>query len=297
MAIYRNVSTTFWTDSKVSDDFEANERYLYLYLFTNPHSNLCGCYEISLKQIAYETALPIKEVQTCINGLETDHNVIRYDHDTKEVVLLNWHKYNWTSSEKFRSSLKAEIDNIKSVSFKNYLLALFNGDELQIADTVSDFVDTVSEARNGENRAVDTLSKNTITVSVTDTVSVSETDADTVSDTDAESVKEIIDYFNESTGKSYTHNGKETVKHIKARLKEGFTVEDFKTVIYKKTKEWVGTDMEKYIRPQTLFGNKFESYLNQSGESIGGNKPNGANELNGFYSMMEDWASDEQAGV
>ena len=46
MAIYRNVSMSFWTDSKVADDFTAEDRYFYLYLFTNPHTNLCGCYEI-----------------------------------------------------------------------------------------------------------------------------------------------------------------------------------------------------------------------------------------------------------
>ena len=51
---------------------------------------------------------------------------------------------------------------------------------------------------------------------------------------------------------------------INARLKEGFTVEDFKTVIDKKVDEWKGTELEQYLRPDTLFGTKFESYLNQN---------------------------------
>ena len=46
-------------------------------------------------------------------------------------------------------------------------------------------------------------------------------------------------------------------------MNEKFTVDDFKTVIDKKSREWLGTDMEKYLRPETLFGTKFESYLNQ----------------------------------
>ena len=54
MAIYRTVSMSFWTDNKVTDDFTPEDRYFYLYLFTNPHTNLCGCYEISIKQIANE---------------------------------------------------------------------------------------------------------------------------------------------------------------------------------------------------------------------------------------------------
>lgn len=51
---------------------------------------------------------------------------------------------------------------------------------------------------------------------------------------------------------------------MNARLNEGYTVEDFYTVIDKKYDEWQGTEREKYLRPETLFGNKFESYLNQN---------------------------------
>lgn len=74
---------------------------------------------------------------------------------------------------------------------------------------------------------------------------------------------DIIDYLNSRAGTKYSYNGKEQVKTITARLKEKFTIDDFKTVIDKKVNEWQGTDMAKYIRPETLFGNKFESYLNQ----------------------------------
>ena len=57
---------------------------------------------------------------------------------------------------------------------------------------------------------------------------------------------------------------KNTQSFISARLKEGFTVEDFKKVIDVKAKSWVGTDFEKYLRPTTLFGTKFENYLNEA---------------------------------
>ena len=49
-----------------------------------------------------------------------------------------------------------------------------------------------------------------------------------------------------------------------ARIKEGFTLEDFKRVIDWKVSKWIGTDMEQYLRPETLFGTKFESYLNEA---------------------------------
>lgn len=73
--------------------------------------------------------------------------------------------------------------------------------------------------------------------------------------------REVIGYLNEVCGTRYKPEVKATLEHISARLKEGFTVEDFKTVIDKKNAEWHGTEYEQYLRPQTLFCTKFESYL------------------------------------
>ena len=75
-------------------------------------------------------------------------------------------------------------------------------------------------------------------------------------------IKNIVAFLNEKAGTNYRTNTKSTARHIQARLHEGFTVDDFFTVINKKVAEWKGTDMEKYLRPETLFGTKFESYLN-----------------------------------
>ena len=75
--------------------------------------------------------------------------------------------------------------------------------------------------------------------------------------------KEAVDYLNEKAGTKYKYNSKNTTKHIQARIREGYTLEDFKIVIDKKCSEWLNTDMEKYLCPETLFGSKFEKYLNQ----------------------------------
>lgn len=77
-------------------------------------------------------------------------------------------------------------------------------------------------------------------------------------------IVEIVDYLNSVCGTKYNPKTKNTVKHINARLNEGYTVDDFKTVIDKKAAEWKRTSMEQYLRPDTLFGTKFESYLNQN---------------------------------
>lgn len=80
--------------------------------------------------------------------------------------------------------------------------------------------------------------------------------------------KEIIDYLNERTGRNYKHTAKANQRVIKARMNEGYTLEDFKTVIDKKYDEWNNdTKMKKFLRPETLFSTNFDRYLNEETES------------------------------
>lgn len=72
----------------------------------------------------------------------------------------------------------------------------------------------------------------------------------------------VIDRLNEKAGTNYRASSKATQGHINARIAEGYTLEDFFSVIDKKCAEWRGGEMEKYLRPETLFGSKFENYLN-----------------------------------
>ena len=76
--------------------------------------------------------------------------------------------------------------------------------------------------------------------------------------------KQIVDYLNEKTGKRFSAGGKETQRHIKARWNSGFRLEDFQRVIDIKCAKWLtDSKMVDYLRPETLFGTKFESYLNE----------------------------------
>ena len=75
--------------------------------------------------------------------------------------------------------------------------------------------------------------------------------------------EEVVNHLNHRLGTQYKTTTQSTRKLVKARLKEGFTVEDMKLVIDKKATEWVGNPkMAQYLRPDILFGNKFEGYLN-----------------------------------
>lgn len=101
-----------------------------------------------------------------------------------------------------------------------------------------------------------------------------------------ENIYYIISFLNNTCKTKYKANSKKTNSLIRARVKEGFTVEDFKTVITKKAAEWKGTSYEKYLRPETLFGTKFEGYLNQPARGKG--------KLNDFYAMTNEWAEGEE---
>lgn len=74
---------------------------------------------------------------------------------------------------------------------------------------------------------------------------------------------EIVNYLNQCTGSNYKSNSKVTRTYIDARLNEGYTVEDFVKVISIKSTKWLNTKFAEFLRPQTLFSNKFESYLNE----------------------------------
>jgi uncharacterized phage protein (TIGR02220 family) len=86
--------------------------------------------------------------------------------------------------------------------------------------------------------------------------------------TSNEPYKEITNYLNLRAGTNYKHASQKTKDLINARLNERegedkYTIQNFYDVIDKKCVEWIGTDMEMYLRPETLFSNKFEGYLNQ----------------------------------
>lgn len=159
MAIYRNVNITFWTDTKVSDDFSPEDKYFMLYCLTNNYTNLSGCYEISIKQMSRDTGYNEETIEKLLERFKNVHKIIFYNKENKELLIKNWYKYNWTKSEKLDKPLLKEIENIKTIEFKRIV-----ADEYNKRDTVS--IPYVYR--------MDT----TVTASVSDTVS--ETDSEIV---------------------------------------------------------------------------------------------------------------------
>ncbi len=165
MAIYRNISLSFWTDQKVEDDFTPEDKYMYLYLLTNPYTNICGCYEISIRQISRQIGYNEESVERILYRLEYTHKVIVYHNETKELLIINWGRYNWTRSEKLAKPIMATIAKIKHPLFRDYVTMRYEN------------IDTINTVSIPYQYGIDTTVSVTVTVSDTDKEPIVENDA------------------------------------------------------------------------------------------------------------------------
>lgn len=247
MALYRTISISFWTDSKVVDDFTPEDRYFYLYLFTNPHTSLSGCYEISLKQVSLETGYTEEAIKSCLTRFECVHNVIRYSVETKEVLLLNWHKYNWTASEKYRKPLLENIKSIKNNKFRDYLMSIFEGEEPRCIYTVSD------EGRY----PINTSNTNTNTNTVSNTKSKK---------SNTSKSKDLEEVF-EAAWKMYPEKkGKGRVSDEDKRKIAEIGLEHFSRAVNRYRSEVESSSYKQYQNGSTFFHSGYIDYLDENYE-------------------------------
>ena len=136
---------------------------------------------------------------------------------------------------------------------------------LQVLNNGMNYSELNALMNNSSNKVVSNIVDSNEVVSISSGITTTlTTSLTTGSNTDKIPYKEIVDYLNNATNSNYRHTTETTKKLIKARISEGFTLEDFKTVIDKKVLLWSkDLNMSAYLRPETLFGNKFESYLNE----------------------------------
>lgn len=235
MAIYRNVHVSFWNDTKIIDEMTPEDRYFMLYILSNPHTNQVGCYEISIRDISKETGYTEESVKKLLDRFEKKLKVARYSKKTKELLVVNWHKYNWTTSPKVRACIEKELKTVKNQDFKDFI------NTVCIPYIYPMYTHTQEEEEEKEKEEEQEEEQNKkIYIS-------------------------IIDYLNRKTSKNFKLSSQKTKTRIKARLSEGYSLDDFKKVIDVKTSQWKNDKtMCKYLRPETLFGTKFEGYLNEA---------------------------------
>jgi len=184
---------------------------------------------------------------------------------TSEVKLAN--RWGW-SRKKTRNFLKMLEDEemIKRtvIPNKGILIFVINYDLYQNGTTE----DTIKRIENTEIDEIkgqqDTQQRNNSGTTQEQLRNTNKNDNNGKNDKNGKEIyKYIVAYLNEKADKNFRATTKKTQSLINARIREGFSLDDFKKVIDIKCKQWLGTEMEKYLRPETLFGTKFESYLNE----------------------------------
>lgn len=117
MAIYRNIHLSFWDDSFVLD-LTPEEKYFFLYLMTNTKTTQTGVYELPKSVIQFQTGYNRDTVDKLLRKF-IDYGKILYDEKTKEIMLVNWLKYNYSSSPKVIACIEKEYKSVKSIELKN----------------------------------------------------------------------------------------------------------------------------------------------------------------------------------
>ena len=204
--------------------------------------------------------------------------------ETGVIVIRHWRIHNYVQSDRYS---KSELQEAKCVELKNKVYEVVEP-PINPDDTCMDTkciqngynLDTqirIDKIREEENR-IETLCH------------VTHDDVD-------KSHFEIIEYLNLKTGSKFKPTTKPYVQAIRSRLKEGYTVDDFKTVIDKKCREWQGTKLEKYLTPKTLFApSHFDTYLNSNETAAMTDTERNIAELNALIDAAER-GTDETGNV
>jgi DnaD/phage-associated family protein len=115
MAVYRQIQISFWTDDFVLD-LTPEEKYFYMYLMTCSKSSQCGIYKLPMKVIEFETGYNVDSVDKLLKRFIT-YGKILYNYDTKEIMILNWIRYNFINSRNTITCINKELLKIKSGEF------------------------------------------------------------------------------------------------------------------------------------------------------------------------------------
>ena len=204
--------------------------------------------------------------------------------ETGVIVIRHWRIHNYVQSDRYS---KSELPEAKCVELKNKVYEVV---ELPI---------------NPDNTCMDTKciqnGYNPDTQIRIDKIREEENRIETICHVAHDDVDkshfEIIEYLNLKTGSKFKPTTKPYVQAIRSRLKEGYTVSDFKTVIDKKCREWQGTKLEKYLTPKTLFApSHFDTYLNSNEMAAMTDTERNIAELNALIDAVER-GTDETGNV
>ena len=122
MAIFRKVHVSFWRDEFI-EGLTPEQKYFYLYLLTNDRTTQCGIYEITIRQMCYDTGYNDETIKKLLEYFITKGRLM-YSESTKEIALKNWAKYNDSNSPKVRACIDKELIKVKNRVLIEYLYSI-----------------------------------------------------------------------------------------------------------------------------------------------------------------------------
>ena len=189
---------------------------------------------------------------------------------TSEIKLMNRWGWSKTKLRNFLKLLESEKMITKVVDRKKTTISIVN---YKVYQGSEDQEKTTEKPQEDQEKTIKKPQEDT-----------NKNDNNEKNDKNNIMVAEIISYLNEKTGKNFKSGVPKNRDLIKARINEGYVLEDFKKVIDNKVAEWNNTEMSKYLRPETLFSNKFDGYLNQVPKEMFRTRP----KKNKYAFMEED---------
>lgn len=266
MARYRKIDPRMWGDEKFKNlsRIQPSGQALWIYLLTGPHTiGPPGLYQCGEAGMAEALGWPLKGFRERFRELfreglvEADFsarvilikNAYRYDPPDNPNVIKNWGKLFDEVPEcrlkiKYYHKLKEFLEpfgkEFQEAFRKGFRKGLAIPEPEPEPEPLKEKEEVLQCRTTSLSSPVDNFSKKEIPF------------------------EEIISYLNQKTDKKFNPSSRETRLYIHARWNAGFRLDDFKKVIDMKTAQWkTDPKMISYLRPETLFGTKFESYLNE----------------------------------
>lgn len=237
---YQKIHSQIWHDEKILR-LSQDAKLLFLYILTSPHSNSIGIYVLPKMYICADLKWDLKQLGKPFRELLAEQ-LIEYDETVSVVVIFNHIKHNSLENPNQIKAAEKMLLALPKSHIYQYVKLL----PKQLAELLPKLLRNCSYTEEREKEEEKERKREKEPDGITAVITF------------------IINYMNQVCKTKYKPTSERTGTLIKVRLQEGFTSEDFKTVIDKKYAEW-GKDekMVKFLRPETLFGNKFEGYLNQ----------------------------------
>lgn len=132
MAKFRMIHTEFWDDPKVAEEMTPEDKYFFLYLLTNSNTTQIGIYQITKKQMAFDTGYSLESINALLDRFITHHTLVAYNSETREIAIKNWGKYNFNRGGKpVLDCVKSELKMVKDLTLISFVSERIEKEEIK----------------------------------------------------------------------------------------------------------------------------------------------------------------------